>query len=153
MAWPGRSSFPGKIADQQLPLGTCHVLRDHTVETTRMTMSPAQSQKTRFCCLCLCLQRRQVLPFLGEGDQSQPDPQQSSLPDTWPCLEQFVTFKDTTSAFHPNNYDRYQKTNGERGPESLILASIFFLCFLVLGWPRQVDKLLKKGKYHFNLFL
>lgn len=118
---------------------------------TRMIMSPAQSQKTCFC--CHCFQRRQVLALLGEADQSQPDPQQSSLPDAWQHLEQFVTFKDTASTFHPNNHARYQKTNGKRGPQSLILASIFFLCFLVLGWSGQVDKLLKKGKYHFNLFL
>lgn len=110
------------------------------------------SKPEDFLC-CHSLQRRQVLTLLGEADQSQPDPQQSFLPDAWQHLEPFVTFKDTASTFHPNNHARYQKTNGKRGSQSLILASIFFLCFLVLGWPGQVDKLLKKGKYHFNLFL
>lgn len=114
---------------------------------------PAQSQKTCFC--CHCLQRRQVLALLGEADQSQPDPQQSPLPDTWPGLvwSNWSPSRTPPALSTTTIMTDIRRPMRKEWSESLIIARIFFLCFLVLGWPGQVDKLLKKGKYHFILFL
>lgn len=149
MAQPGRSSFPGKAAGQRLPLGKGCVLPG--LQCGGDQDVPAQCQNT---CLWLSLLAEEASP--GSSGRGRSEPAWPTAASPARCLAMFGALchlQHTTSAFHPNNHGRYQKSNGKRGSQSLILASIFFLCFSVLGWPGQVDKLLKKGKYHFNLFL
>ena len=137
MPLPGRSSFPGKTASQQLPPGRSAIRpQEDSVGMTRITVSPAQSQKTCFC--CHCLQWRQVLGLLGEADQSLSYPRKLSTRHlAWKQLEQSATFKDAASAFHPNNHDRYQETNRERAGWILYPCQQFLPLFFGAGLSRS----------------
>lgn len=83
MVWPGRSSFPGKIAGQQLPRGRAMCLQDDTVGMTRMTMSQLKARRRAFA-VTAC---RGGKSWLFWERQIRASPTHSNLPCQTPGLD------------------------------------------------------------------